>query len=163
MEKLFDRLENVMHVTMAMTRVIASIDYMIRNATQGQAFAQSMHIKLNRLLKEKISDDVMRQRIGMEINQAFPAFPSQQARPLRRLIWTEYKLNKEKIFDRLEKLMHTTMAMTQVLASVGDMIISATQDQRETPVSEAGGIASDSHSDDIDTDLRLGSLSRHSP
>ncbi|KAM0833937.1 hypothetical protein ACQ4PT_063941 [Festuca glaucescens] len=156
MDKLIHRLERFMHITMAM----ANIGDMIRSATQDQKFAQSMRTKLN-LLLPGVSDDMMRQHIHMKINQTFPAFSNQQARPLQRLSWLVHKRDMEKITNRLENFVHITMAMAQVIASVGDMIRSATQDQGNT-ISEAG-IASQIHCDGVDTDLRLGSLSRHSP
>ncbi|XP_047051699.1 uncharacterized protein LOC124657141 [Lolium rigidum] len=160
MDKLIHRLERFMHITMAMAQAMANIGDMIRNATHDQEFAQSMRIKLN-LLLPGVSDDMMRQHIDMKINQTFPAFSNQQARPLQQLSWLLHRRDMEKFMNRLENFVHITMAMAQVIASVGDMIRSATQDQGTT-ISEAG-IASQNHSDGVDTDLRLGSLAWHSP
>ncbi|VAI18698.1 unnamed protein product [Triticum turgidum subsp. durum] len=118
------------------------------------ASTQSLHARLNHLLPQ-ILDDVMRQQICMKNNQICAAFADQQPRSLRRLNWVEQKRDEETLFARVEKFIDITMAATQAIESVHDMIGRVTQDLDCTSTSKAG-IASQNHSGDGDGDTDLG-------
>ncbi|XBH92730.1 hypothetical protein VPH35_083800 [Triticum aestivum] len=79
----------------------------------------------------------------------------QLPRSLRGLNWVEQKRDEETLFACMEKFMDITMATTQAIESINDMIGRVTQDlDKRTSTSKAGS-ASQNHSDDGDTDLGL--------
>ncbi|KAM3276020.1 hypothetical protein ACQJBY_044412 [Aegilops geniculata] len=119
------------------------------------ASTQSLHARLNHLLPQ-ILDDVMRQQICMKNNQICAAFADQQPRSLRRLNWVEQKRDEETLFARVEKFIDITMAATQAIESVHDMIGRVTQDLDKRTSTSKAGIASQNHSGDGDGDTDLG-------
>ncbi|KAM0900385.1 hypothetical protein ACQ4PT_020650 [Festuca glaucescens] len=90
--------------------------------------SQQLRIQLNGLLPH-VSDDSIRQQIGMKIAQKFPVFPDQQPRSLRRLNLIEQKRDIEALHARINKYVEIIKGVTEALDSISTMIHSVIQDQ----------------------------------
>ncbi|XP_047070187.1 putative F-box/kelch-repeat protein At3g17280 [Lolium rigidum] len=112
------------------------------------ASSQQLRIRLNALLPH-LSDDSIRQQIGMEIGQKFPVFPDQKARSLRRLNFVEQKRDREALDARINKYLEIIKGTTEALDNISSMINSAIQVQVGASISNVV-ICSQNHSEGED-------------
>ncbi|KAM3389826.1 hypothetical protein ACQJBY_011778 [Aegilops geniculata] len=112
-------------------------------------FSQRSGIQLKHRL-QGISNDVIQQQIGLQIDQIIPVFPNKIPRSSQRLNLVGEKRDREKLLARMRKYGDICKAMNKEIGWIVRMTEIATQ-YKVGPSSSNDAISSQNHSDNKDT------------